>query len=131
MATGDRLKDIMESAGVISAPEFTWMTPAREAIAWDREVPAFILSHRVADFDAWLVGYDGADQLRLDRGIVGHAANRSLDDPSVALVYHQAESFETLRTFLADPELGAAMKELGVISEPEVAFQNGGSAKLY
>ncbi len=68
MATDDRLKDIMQSAGVISAPEFTWMIPAREAIAWDRELPAFILSHRVADFDAWLAAYNEVDDLRLRSG---------------------------------------------------------------
>ena len=39
MATDDRLKEIMQSGGVIGAPEFTWMTPAREAIAWDRRAP--------------------------------------------------------------------------------------------
>jgi hypothetical protein len=130
-AADDRLRDFMQSAGVTSAPEMTWMTPVREAVVWDRELPAFILSHRVADFDAWLAGYDGADELRQSRGIVGHAANRSLDDPSVAMVYHQAESFEALRTFLGDADLAAAMKEFGVVSEPEVAFQTGGSAKFY
>ena len=130
-AADDRLRDFMQSAGVTSAPEMTWMTPVREAVVWDRELPAFILSHRVADFDAWLAGYDGADELRRSRGIVGHAANRSLDDPSVAMVYHQAESFEALRTFLGDADLAAAMKEFGVVSEPEVAFQTGGSAKFY
>jgi hypothetical protein len=130
-AADDRLRDFMQSAGVTSAPEMTWMTPVREAVVWDRELPAFILSHRVADFDVWLAGYDGADELRRSRGIVGHAANRSLDDPSVAMVYHQAESFEALRTFLDDADLAAAMKEFGVVSEPEVAFQTGGSAKFY
>jgi hypothetical protein len=130
-AADDRLRDFMQSAGVTSAPEMTWMTPVREAVVWDRELPAFILSHRVADFDAWLAGYNGADELRRSRGIVGHAANRSLDDPSVAMVYHQAESFEALRTFLGDADLAAAMKEFGVVSEPEVAFQTGGSAKFY
>ena len=130
-AADDRLRDFMQSAGVTSVPEMTWMTPVREAVVWDRELPAFILSHRVADFDSWLAGYDGADELRRSRGIVGHAANRSLDDPSVAMVYHQAESFEALRTFLGDADLAAAMKEFGVVSEPEVAFQTGGSAKFY
>ena len=85
----------------------------------------------MADFDTWLAAYNDVDELRLSRGIVGHAANRSLDDPSVAMVYHQAETFDALRAFLADPELGAAMKAAGVVSEPEVAFQNGGSAKFY
>jgi hypothetical protein len=33
-----------------------------------------------------------------------HAANRSIDEPDLVTVYHQAESFDTLRSFLANPE---------------------------
>jgi quinol monooxygenase YgiN len=127
----DELRQVMQDLGVQSPPEITWMTPAREAAVWDRELPAFMLSHRVADFDRWLKGYDGAAEFRQSNGIVGHAANRSMDDPSVAVVYHQAESFDDLRSFLAHPELKAVMEKAGVISEPEVTFVTGGWAKRY
>lgn len=130
-AASDDLKKVMENGGVTSAPEFTWTTPVREAVVWDRDLPAFLISHQVADFDTWLTGYNAADDLRQARGIIGHAANRSLDDPSVALVYHQAESFDTLQAFLEDDELRVAMKDAGVVSEPEVSFHTGGSAKFY
>jgi quinol monooxygenase YgiN len=130
-AASDDVKQAMEEAGVTSAPELTWATPVREAVVWDRELPAILISHQVADFDSWLAGYNAADDFRQARGIIGHAANRSLDDPSVAMVYHQAESFDTLRAFLEDDELAAAMKGAGVISEPEVSFHTGGWAKFY
>lgn len=130
-SSSDELRERMQAAGVISAPEFAYMTPVREAIVWDRVMPAFMLSHSVADFDRWLEGYDGAADLQASRGIVGQAANRSIDDPSVAIVYHQAESFDTLRAFLADDELKAKMQEAGVTSAPEVRFVNGGWAKRY
>ena len=130
-AASDELKAIMQEVGVTSVPEMTWMTPQREAVVWDRELPAFLITHQVADFDRWLEGYDAADELRQSKGIVGHAANRSQDDPSLAIVYHQAESFDALRTFLDDDALAAAMKAAGVTSEPEVSFQTGGSGKRY
>lgn len=130
-AASPDLRERMQEAGVVSAPEFTYMTPVREAIIWDREVPAFLLSHSVADFDRWLEGYDSAAELQTSKGIVGQAANRSLDDPSVAIVYHQAESFDTLRAFLADDALKAKMQEAGVVSAPEVRFVTGGWAKRY
>ncbi len=129
--TSDELKSLVEKAGVTSAPEIMWMTPVRESIVWDRELPAMIISHRVEDFDAWLAGYDAADELQRSSGIIGHAANRSLDDPSLVVVYHQAESFDTLRSFLRSDDLRAAMKEAGVVSEPEVTFHTGGWGKLY
>jgi len=90
-----------------------------------------IISHSVADFDAWLEGYNAADGIRHDRGIIGHAANRSLDDPSLATIYHQAETFDTLRAFLDDPELRERMQAAGVTSPPETSFHIGGWAKQY
>jgi len=130
-AASDDLRERMKESGVISPPELTYMTPVREAIVWERELPAFMVRHSVADFDRWLEGYDGAADLQAAKGIIGQAANRSLDDPSVAIIYHQAESFDTLRAFLADDELKAKMEEAGVISAPEVQFVTGGWAKLY
>jgi hypothetical protein len=129
--SSSELRERMRDSGVISAPEFTFLTPVREAILWERELPAFMLSHKVADFDRWLEGYDAAGAIQTAKGIIGHAANRSLDDPSVAIVYHQAESFDTLRAFLADQDLKAVMQKAGVISAPEVRFVTGGWAKLY
>ncbi len=49
----------------------------------------------------------------------------------MAVVYHQAESFDTLREFLAMPELRAAMDAAGVTSEPDVSFHTGGWGKRY
>lgn len=131
MATSEEQRAAMEEAGVLGPPEIMWLAPMREAVIWNRELPAMAVSHRVRDFDSWLAAYDAADELRAANGIVGHAANRSLDDPDVAVVYHQAESFEALRAFLANPELQAAMEAAGVASEPEVTFHTGGWAKQY
>ncbi|MGD9701181.1 MAG: hypothetical protein AB7Q42_23475 [Acidimicrobiia bacterium] len=125
------LADMMRRFGVTAAPVIRWIQPVREAIVRDHQLPAFILHHRVADFGTWLTAYDGADELQTSKGIIGHAANRSLDDPEVVTIYHQAESFDTLRAFLADPELRTAMHGAGVISVPEVSFHTGGWAKSY
>jgi hypothetical protein len=121
----------MQRAGVTSPPEITWMTPVRESVVWEGEHPAFVVTHRVADFDRWLEGYDAAGDIQRAHGIIGHAANRPLDDPSTVIVYHQAESFDTLRAFLGSSELRSAMEEAGVTSEPQVTFHTGGWAKQY
>lgn len=127
----DALKALMAEAGVLSAPASSWMTPVRESIVWDRQLPAMMVSHRVEDFDRWLAGYDAAEDLQRSSGVIGHAANRLVDDPSTAVVYHQAESFEHLRSMLGSDELKTAMNEAGVVSEPEVTFHTGGWAKQY
>lgn len=130
-AASDDLRERMKQAGATGPPQLTWLTPVREAIVWDREVPAFMLSHHVADFDRWLDGYDAAASLQKAGGIIGQAANRSLDDPSLAVVYHQAETFDTLREFLDMAELKEVMAEAGVVSTPEVTFWTGGWAGRY
>jgi hypothetical protein len=130
-AGSDDLRDRMKDGGVMGPPEVEWMTPVREAIVWDRELPAFMLSHRVADVDRWLEGYDAAGTIQQEGGIIGHAANRSIDDPSLVVVYHQAESFDTLRAFLERDDLKTAMQGAGVISAPDVTFCTGGWAARY
>ncbi len=129
--TSDEVKALMAQAGIIGTPELNWVRPLRESVVWDRELPAMVLTHHVEDLDAWLAGYDGAAELQRSGGILGHAANVSLDDPSLVVVYHQAESFDTLRNFLGSADLKAVMKEAGVVSEPEVTFHTGGWGKFY
>ena len=129
--SSDEIKESMRKAGAISAPEFTWVTPVRENIVWDRKLPAFVVTHHVDDFDAWLAGYDAADDIRRSNGIIGDAANRSIDDPSLAVVYHQAESFDTLQSFLESEDLKVAMKSAGVVSEPQASLYTGGWGKQY
>lgn len=128
-ATSPELGEAMQKAGVLSRPEIQWLQPIRDEVVSDRQLPAFLLRHRVADLDTWVAGYDAAAELQRSAGILGHAAYRSLEDPSVITVYHQAETFDALRSFLADPQLEAGMREAGVISEPEVTFHTGGWAK--
>lgn len=129
--TSDELRSLMQRAGVTTPADFSWMKPVREEAVWGRELPSMIVSHGVEDFDAWLAVYDGADDIRQSRGIIGHAANRSMDDPSVVVVYHQAESFDTLRALMQSDELRLAMKEAGANTEPEVSYHTGGWGKRY
>lgn len=49
----------------------------------------------------------------------------------LAIIYHQAETFEALEAFLANPDLRGAMEAAGVTSEPKVTFHTGGFAKMY
>ncbi len=125
------LGEVMHRAGVVSSPEIQWLQPLRHEVVSDRQLPAFLLRHHVADVDTWLAGYDAASELQQSSGIIGHGAYRSLDDPTLIVVYHQAETFDALHSFLADPQLQTAMREAGVTSEPELSFHTGGWAKTY
>lgn len=125
------LKNVMAASGVKGAPTAVWVKPLTERIVWDREVPAMLLSHTVGNVDTWLAGYQAAATVQKQGGIIGQAANQSLDDPSTVVVYHQAESHDTLKSFLAHPGLKEAMQKAGVTSAPQVTFVTGGWAKQY
>lgn len=132
-SSSDAVKALMQDATVVSAPEINWAIPRAENIVWDRELPAVVISHMVADFDSWLEGYNSpeADAMRASDGIVGHAANQAADNPNLAIVYHQAESFEALRALAGSDELRHVMKEAGVTSEPEFTYHTGMMGKMY
>ena len=132
-AASDDVKALMQNATVVSAPDMAWATPVLESIVWDRELPAVMISHAVADFEAWLEEYssDEANVMRQAGGIIGHAVNRSIDNPNVAVVYHQAETFDALHALTSSDELRLVMKEAGVTSEPEFSYHTGGMGKFY
>ena len=125
------LRQRMAESGVIGRPHVVWMTPVLEHIVWDRELPAMLISHTVADFDTWLAGYKAAASIQKQGGIIGDAVNRSLDDPKTVIVYHQAETHDALKSFIASPGLKAAMEKAGVTSVPQVSFFTGGWGKMY
>jgi quinol monooxygenase YgiN len=116
--------------GVSSA---IWMRPVEQHIVRDREVPSLMISHKVSNFDSWLKVYKGsaANALRKKAGIIGEAASQSLDDPHTAIVYHQAESFDALKSFVANPELKKIMEEGGVVGAPQVSYLTTGWIKRY
>lgn len=130
-AASDDLRQTMSAAGVTSVPTAVWVTPVAEAIVWDRELPAMLISHQVAQFDTWLEGYAAAAAVRTQGGIVGAAANQLIEEPNTALIYHQAESLDALKAFMANPGLKDAMQKAGVTSAPVVTFVTGGWAKRY
>lgn len=125
------LRQYMTDAGVVSAPTAIWMKPVLEQIVWDRELPGMIVSHAVADFDVWLAGYKAAAAMQKQGGIIGHAVNRSMDDPKTVIIYHQAETHDALKAFMAAPGLKAAMEAAGVVGVPQVSFHTGGWGKMY
>ena len=129
----DGLRALMEEAGVVSPPEVLWVRPAAEAAVWDRHLPGVIINHMVADFDDWLVGYKSpeADAMRAAAGVIGHAANQGISNPNLALVYHQAETFDELRGLASSDQLRHVMKDAGVTSEPEFSYHTGGWGKRY
>jgi hypothetical protein len=127
----DELLEMMRESGVVGTPHIDWVRPIRFEAIWDRQLPAAIIVHHVDNFDRWLAEYDATDDLRVQSGILGHSVNRSLDDPSLVIVYHQAETFKELRDFLTGEELTTLMQRIGVTSPPDITYHLGDYGTRY
>lgn len=74
------------------------------------------ISHPVADYDEWKAVYDTMPPT--SRGAKFARVNRGVDDPRLVTVVGGFDSLDALNSFVADPELKAAMNRAGVIGAP-------------
>lgn len=118
----DDLQATMKGAGVTSPPTVEWLEPVEDEHIADRTTAAMIVVHDVSDFAAWKKAYDSVADLRRTGGIIGAAVNRDANRPNRVIVYHQAESADTLQAYAASPGLKAAMQAAGVVGRPDFRF---------
>ena len=83
---------------------------------------ALVITHPVAEWDAWKQGFDAGEQDRRDAGALGHHLNRSADDPNVVTMYIALSDLDRARAFLASDDLRQAMEEAGVTGPPDVTW---------
>jgi hypothetical protein len=123
--------EVLQVLGIVSRPEIEWLKLIREALVRDRQVPAILLSARVADLDVWLTGFETSAALLPGAGIIGSSVKCSLEDPPSISIYHQAETFAALHDLRADPETLSGMLSDGFACGVESTLHTGGWAKAY
>jgi hypothetical protein len=121
----DDLKATMARAGVKAPPTIALVTPVEDHTVRDRPLPGAIVSHRVASYETWKSAFDGDAVARARAGIIGHAVNRSIDDPNVVVVYLQSTTLDEVKAFTASPDLKETMMKAGVQGAPRIAFVLG------
>ncbi len=84
-----------------------------------------IVRHEVSDYAAWKKAFDGHAQSRARAGVIGHAVNRSVQNPNVVVLYLQAEPMDSLKAFASSDDLKQVMKGAGVVGAPDITFANG------
>lgn len=75
--------------------------------------------HTVTDYTAWRKVYDEADAIRKAGGVTSHAVYQTDSDPNDVTIYHEFQTIEEARAFIAQPELKAAIEKSGVVGTPE------------
>jgi hypothetical protein len=124
--TSSDLASAMRGAGVKGPPHIVTITPVEDLTMKDRALAGAIVRHEVSDYAAWKRAFDGHAEARTRAGIIGHAVNRSAQNPNVVVVYLQAESDASLKAFAGSSDLKDVMKNAGVVGAPDITFVKGG-----
>jgi quinol monooxygenase YgiN len=93
--------------------------------------PASVLiSHPIADFDAWKIAFDRHMSARQEAGCLGHYLKRGVDDLDTVYMYCLATDAERLREFLEGDDLADEMRKAGVQGEPTITLMQPMSRDL-
>ena len=74
------------------------------------------------DYAAWRKVFDDVTPTRTRFGGTGHKVYQSPSDPNEITIFSEWKSVEQARVYAASNELKEAMKNAGVISQPDLTF---------
>ncbi len=80
------------------------------------------ISHEVADYPSWKVGFDKDDPLRAEAGLSTVFVKRDINNTSSVTVLFLVKDIDKAKAFISDPRLKEVMIKAGVISDPEIVF---------
>jgi quinol monooxygenase YgiN len=80
------------------------------------------VKHRINDFKAWKLIYDGLGSVRKDNGVTEASVYRDPEDPGLVFVVHQFKDMNAATRFANSGELKSAMAKAGVDGPPEFWF---------
>jgi len=81
-----------------------------------------VVTHKVANYAKWKVGYDEHDSARLAFGVHSYVIGRGFQDTNMVLVATKADDMTKAKAFAKDPGLKKAMQKAGVMGAPAIAF---------
>jgi quinol monooxygenase YgiN len=81
-----------------------------------------IVHHKVQDFSAWRKAFDNHDPSRREFGSTGAQVFQSAGDPNDVTAIMDWPSVDAAKAFATSASLKEAMKNAGVISQPDVTL---------
>ena len=121
--TNPDLKDVMQNAGVTSAPSMVFIKVLRmsKAIQMPGDYAEVII--HVKDYDSWFKVFDGEGAaLRAKDGLVDGVLARGIDDPNLVYLVFKITSVEQAKAALVNPARKKLMQKSGVMGEPVVYY---------
>jgi hypothetical protein len=76
--------------------------------------------HTVSDYAAWRKVYDAFAPTQKAHGVTAEAVYRAADNPNDVTVTHEFATVDSARSFIARPELKAAMESARLVGPPTI-----------
>ena len=81
-----------------------------------------LATHKVANFEKWLAGYEAHDSFRLAHGIHSYVIGRVFNDSNTVIVVTKVDDMAKAKAFANNPDLKKAMQKSGVVGTPTFTF---------
>jgi len=104
-----------------SAAKAAAVVPAKSTIVTTPE-NLLVITHKVANFEKWLVAYEAHDSARLASGIHSYVIGRGFKDSNMVMVANKIDDVAKAKAFSKDPGLKKAMEKGGVTGAPMISF---------
>ncbi len=88
----------------------------------DKPVNMVVITHKVANYAKWLIGYEAHDSARLANGLHNYVIGRGTKDTNMVMVVLKPEDMNKAKAFAKDPGLKKAMQKGGVTGNPTITF---------
>jgi len=106
---------------VEDAPDTTAVKPP-EPTAPVKPQNTVVVTHKVANFDKWLAGYETHDSVRLAYGLHSYVVGRGVKDTNMVFIAMRMDDYAKAKEFSTSANLKDAMKKAGVQGAPTVSF---------
>ena len=122
-AADPRLKKVMQSGGVISAPTIDYVNVIRMDKDAMKLKDYVEVTHKVKDFDAWLKVYDAeGKEKRASEGMVDCVLARNIDDPNIVNLVFCISDMAKAKAAIMSEEKKKLMISAGVEGKPRILF---------
>jgi hypothetical protein len=121
--TNPDLKDVMQKAGVTSAPSIVFIKVLRMSEALQMPGDYAEVTIKVKDFDSWIKVFDGEGaEMRAKDGLQDGVLARGIDDPHLVYLVFKITDLEQAKAAMINPARKKLMQKSGVMGEPEIYF---------
>jgi hypothetical protein len=87
-------------------------------------MPFMLVTHKVADFNAWKSEFDTHLRTRRTSGLIDLHVMRDDSDPNTVVLLFGTTDLDKAREFMASNELHTVMRNAGVLGQPQIKFLN-------